>query len=132
MTFVIRRRRNGFAALWRALFTRGGPGLGKRLGALPRMVRDRFRGQYTLLSWKRLVWMAIVTAYIVSPIDFVPEEFLSFIGLADDSVVLLWLVGAVLDETERYLSWEFVGRPALSTLPRVPAAVEGVQQSTVE
>lgn len=118
MAFVLRRSRNGFVALGRALFTRGGPGLFRRLGALPRLVGARFRGEYRGVAWGRLIAMGVALVYLVSPVDFVPEAIFGFLGLGDDSVVLLWLVGTVFDEAERYLAWEVAGKPRWPSLPK--------------
>jgi len=100
------RRTAAFTALWRALTagTRGGAPLGKRLAALPRMIKATSRGQYD--GGVRLAMMAAATAYVVSPIDFIPEGFLLILGLADDVVAATWLAGAVLAETDRFLEWE--------------------------
>jgi uncharacterized membrane protein YkvA (DUF1232 family) len=54
----------------------------------------------------RLVGMLLAGAYIVSPVDFVPEAFTLLFGLVDDAGVAVWLAGAVLSETERFLAWE--------------------------
>ena len=35
-----------------------------------------------------------------------PEVLLGLLGLGDDAVVALWLGGALLVETDRYLDWE--------------------------
>jgi uncharacterized membrane protein YkvA (DUF1232 family) len=56
----------------------------------------------------RLLLMTAATAYIVSPVDLIPEAFFLVAGLVDDAVVLAWLAGAVLSETERFLEWEAV------------------------
>lgn len=106
MTAGAQPKRNGFVALGRALFARGGPGLGRRLGALPRMFGARFRGRYQGMSWGRFAALIVAAVYVVSPIDLVPEAFLLVFGLADDGVALAWLAGALLDEAERFLSWE--------------------------
>jgi uncharacterized membrane protein YkvA (DUF1232 family) len=50
--------------------------------------------------------MAAATAYVVSPIDVIPEAIFLIFGLADDAVMITWLAGAVLAETERFLEWE--------------------------
>ena len=50
--------------------------------------------------------MAAATAYVISPIDLIPEAFLLVLGLADDAVMIAWLAGTVLSETERFLEWE--------------------------
>lgn len=100
------KRAAAFAALARALTSgvRGGPGLGKRLAALPRMIAATLRGEYD--GGLRLALMTAATAYIVSPIDLVPEAFLAVLGLADDALMITWLAGSVLSETERFLEWE--------------------------
>jgi hypothetical protein len=100
------KRGAAFAALGRALTAgaRGGPSLGARLGALPRMIRATTRGEYD--GGLRLALMTAATAYIVSPIDLLPEIPLAVFGLADDAVMVTWLAGAVLSETERFLEWE--------------------------
>ena len=100
------RRRAAFLALWRALAlgARGGPSLGRRLRALPRMLTATMRGGYD--GGARLGLMALGILYVIWPFDLVPEAFLPIVGLADDAVVVTWLAGAVLAETERFLEWE--------------------------
>lgn len=100
------RRTAAFAALGRALLAgaRGGPPLGRRLAALPRMVMATLRGQYD--GRMRLALMVAALAYVLSPVDLVPEAVLMAFGLADDALVITWLAGAVLSETERFLHWE--------------------------
>jgi uncharacterized membrane protein YkvA (DUF1232 family) len=100
------KRTAAFTALWRALTAgaRGGPSLGSRIAALPRMVWATTRGEYD--GGLRLALMAAATAYVVSPIDAVPEALVLFVGLVDDAIVITWLAGTVLAETERFLRWE--------------------------
>lgn len=100
------RRTAAFRALFRALTagSRGGPPLGRRLAALPRMIRATARGEYD--GGLRLALMTAATAYVVSPIDLMPEITLLLFGLADDALMVTWLAGAVLAETERFLAWE--------------------------
>ena len=100
------KRTAAFTALARALMSgsRGGPSLGKRLAALPRMIRATARGEYD--GGMRVAMMAAMTAYVVSPIDAIPEAFVLIFGLADDALMITWLAGTVLSETERFLEWE--------------------------
>ncbi|MEV6489437.1 YkvA family protein [Actinoplanes sp. NPDC051633] len=100
------KRTAAFTALGRALMrgSRGGPSLGKRLSALPRMLKATAKGEYD--GGMRVALMAAATAYVVSPIDVIPEAFLLVAGLADDAVMITWLAGTVLAETERFLEWE--------------------------
>jgi len=63
-------------------------------------------GRYPGMGRGRLGLFVLALAYLVSPVDFVPELFLAVLGLGDDAVVALWLSGAFLVETGRFLSWE--------------------------
>jgi uncharacterized membrane protein YkvA (DUF1232 family) len=68
------------------------------------MIKATVTGKYDG-GW-RLALMAAGLVYIVSPIDALPELALLALGLIDDAVVVTWLAGAVLSETERFLDWE--------------------------
>jgi uncharacterized membrane protein YkvA (DUF1232 family) len=103
MTKTQLRRHTGWTALLR-VFKPGTPGVGRRLGAIPRMIAASMRGEYDGKS--RLAMMLVSAAYIASPIDLVPEGILMFIGLIDDAAVAAWFAGALMDETERFLAWE--------------------------
>jgi len=100
------RRTAAFTALAKALMSgaRGGPSIGKRIAALPRMIKASVRGHYD--GGMRVAMMAAATAYVVSPVDIIPEAALLVFGLADDAVMIAWLAGSVLSETERFLEWE--------------------------
>jgi uncharacterized membrane protein YkvA (DUF1232 family) len=69
------------------------------------MVRAALHGDYPGLSKGRIAMLGLAVAYIVSPIDAVPE-FLLGIGVVDDFGVLLWLATTVLGESGRYVEWE--------------------------
>ena len=103
------RRLTAITVLWRAVVRGqqpGGPALGDRLSAVPRMVREAVSGQYAALGRGRLALLALGLAYLLSPLDLVPEAVVPLLGLADDGVVALWLAGSFLAETDRYLNWE--------------------------
>ncbi|HLU57322.1 MAG TPA: DUF1232 domain-containing protein [Pseudonocardia sp.] len=103
------RRIAAFTALWRAIAQSrrpGTPDLGERLRALPRMLANAFSGRYPALSKARLGLIVLALAYLVSPVDAVPEVLLPLLGFVDDGVIALWLGGTFLAETERFLAWE--------------------------
>ena len=83
----------------------GGPSLGERAGAFPRLVRAAITGEYTGISKGRLALMVAALAYIVSPLDLIPE-FVMLAGLADDALVMAWLATQFVEETEAFLAWE--------------------------
>jgi uncharacterized membrane protein YkvA (DUF1232 family) len=98
-----------FRALWRAVTQArrpGAPGLAERVRAMPRLLQAAVTGRYPQLSRGRLGLILLALAYLVSPIDLVPEAFVALLGLGDDAVVALWLGGAFLAETDRFLAWE--------------------------
>jgi hypothetical protein len=97
------RRRMAWTALLR-VFKPGTPGVGRRLAAIPRMIGATMRGEYD--GGGRLALMGLSAAYIISPIDAIPEAIFLVFGLIDDAAVVAWLAGALLDETERFLEWE--------------------------
>jgi len=97
------RRRMAWTALLR-VFKPGTPGIGKRLAAIPRMIKATIKGEYD--GGTRLAMLAAAGIYIVSPIDAVPELFLLVLGVVDDLAVAGYFAGALLDELERFLEWE--------------------------
>lgn len=84
----------------------GGPSMGERAGAVPRMVRATLSGDYLGVSKGRLALMVAAAGYLVAPIDVLPELFLPVLGLADDALVLSWLATRLVEETEAFLEWE--------------------------
>ncbi len=108
------RRTAAFTALWKALITGSGNDTSfvQRLSAMPRMVGNTLRGKYDGLG--RLLMISAATAYVMSPIDMVPEAFFLVFGLADDVIIVSWIAGALLSETDRYLMWENGGKAPVS------------------
>ena len=83
-------------ALWhitRDVRRPGAPGLRTRLAAMPRMIGLSLVGRYPQLSRRRLALIVAGVAYLISPIDLIPELLLPLVGWADDAVVLAWLAG---------------------------------------
>ncbi len=97
---------SSLAMALRAAMRPGAPALGERAAAVPRMVRAALAGHYQQLGKGRLLGMLAAVLYIASPIDLVPEGLLTVIGLADDAMVVAWLAGALINDTEEFLAWE--------------------------
>ncbi|MGO4341503.1 YkvA family protein [Phycicoccus sp. Soil748] len=102
------------ASALRTALRPGTPSMGERAASVPRLLRATFRGEYTGTTRGRLLMIAAAVAYVVSPIDVVPEAFLSVLGLADDAVVASWIAAALVNETESFLRWERTGSPLSS------------------
>lgn len=101
----------------------GSPSLGERFAALPRLLRAAASRRYDDVRVGRLAMMALAVAYILSPIDLMPEALFWVFGVADDAAVAAWLAGAVLLETDRFLVWERTTQGNAS--PGGPAVVRG-------
>jgi uncharacterized membrane protein YkvA (DUF1232 family) len=102
-------RLTAFRALWKVVVQGrrpGAPSLGERLRLLPRMISGAATGRYPELSRAKVGLLVLALAYLVSPVDLVPEAFLPLVGLIDDGIVALWLGGAFLAETDRFVAWE--------------------------
>jgi uncharacterized membrane protein YkvA (DUF1232 family) len=98
-------RKEKMDALWSSMTgQQGGPPLGQRLTAFPRLVRETFAGRYD--GKGRLAAIVAGLAYIISPIDLIPEAVFLVFGLADDAVVAVIIAKLILNETERFLIWE--------------------------
>jgi uncharacterized membrane protein YkvA (DUF1232 family) len=95
-------RQSALIALYRALQKDTGQ-LRPRVRAVPRMVRAALRRQYRGAG--RLLLIGLACAYIPSPLDLIPDV-LPGVGQIDDLLVALYALGAMLDETERFLRWE--------------------------
>ncbi len=78
----------------------------QRAGAVPRMIGAKVRGRYPGLGSGKLLGMLALVAYILSPVDFVPELFVPLLGLADDVAIAVWLTTMALGESERFVLWE--------------------------
>lgn len=84
----------------------GSPGIEERLSALPRLVRATLSGEYAGTSKGHLALVGAGVLYVVSPLDLVPEGLFSVLGVADDAVVLSWVVASLVNDTETFLAWE--------------------------
>jgi uncharacterized membrane protein YkvA (DUF1232 family) len=61
-------------------------------------------------------------AYLVSPIDLLPERFLGPLGLADDVAVLMYALNYCKPEITRYQAYKAAQTPAQTSKPIPPAS----------
>jgi len=108
------------AATWRAyqeVSRPGSPGLMTRVRALPRMIRGSMRGDYPGLSRSKLGMLGLAVAYIISPVDVIPDFFIG-IGIVDDFGVFLWLMTSLLGASGQYVQWERVRISRAGGIPK--------------
>jgi uncharacterized membrane protein YkvA (DUF1232 family) len=87
----------------------GSAGLVERAAAVPRMLSAITRGEYRGTTFGHVALLGAAVVYIVSPLDFMPEALFSVFGLTDDAIVVTWLVAALVNDTENFLTWERSG-----------------------
>lgn len=68
------------------------------------MVRDFWNGAYTRVPKEVVLWGVAVLAYILSPVDLVPD-FLPGVGLLDDAAVFMVFMNSVGNWLDDYRAW---------------------------
>lgn len=78
--------------------------IGRALRLFVPMCADVIKGRYRPVPWRAILWMALALIYLVSPLDLIPDV-LVLIGVADDALIVGWLltkVDAALDDYRRW------------------------------
>jgi uncharacterized membrane protein YkvA (DUF1232 family) len=88
---------------WYARFAAGR--LFTKLRLLRMVVTDYSTGRYRRVPWRSIVVCAAAIAYVLSPIDLLPD-FLVPVGMTDDLVVLTVAWGMVKKELREYCEWK--------------------------
>ncbi len=85
----------------------GGP-LGKLLDdikTLFSMIKDYWNGDYREVPWTTIAAAAAALAYVLSPIDLIPD-FIPVVGLIDDALVVTLCLKAIQTDLESYTAWK--------------------------
>lgn len=69
------------------------------------LLQDYWAGKYTTVPWKLLAAIGFAVAYLVSPIDIIPD-FIPIVGFVDDASVFALVVSAFQSELNDYKSWK--------------------------
>jgi uncharacterized membrane protein YkvA (DUF1232 family) len=87
-------------------YARTAPGrLLERLRLLWMVLGDYAKGNYRKVPWKAVAAIVAAAAYVVSPIDLIPD-FLIPIGWTDDLLVVALTWGLVKHELRDYCAWK--------------------------
>jgi uncharacterized membrane protein YkvA (DUF1232 family) len=70
-----------------------------------RLLRAYQRGQYGNVSSNSLLSIIAAVAYLVDPIDFIPDE-IPFLGFLDDATVLEFAMNKTRKTLDDFMSWE--------------------------
>ena len=81
--------------------------LGKHLESFQLMwslIQDYRAGRYTAIPWKFIAATGFAMAYLISPLDVIPDFIL--LGFVDDAAVFGLVVSAFQSELEKYKAWK--------------------------
>ncbi len=87
-------------------YARAAPGrLLDRVRLLWMVLRDYANGSYRQMPWKAIAAVVAATAYVLSPIDLIPD-FLVPVGWTDDLLVVVLTWGLLKRELRAYCAWK--------------------------
>jgi uncharacterized membrane protein YkvA (DUF1232 family) len=90
----------------RPWYARATPGAFRaKLRLLWMILRDFLDGSYRQVPWRAVAALAAAAAYVVSPMDLVPD-FLGPLGFTDDILVVALTWGLVKRELRAYCAWK--------------------------
>jgi uncharacterized membrane protein YkvA (DUF1232 family) len=55
--------------------------------------------------WKSLAFAGVLLIYLFSPVDIIPD-YIPFVGIIDDFVLLGFFIRSIRKEVERFREWE--------------------------
>lgn len=76
-----------------------------RAGLLARVVGDYAAGRYRRIPWRSVAALAAALAYVVSPLDLIPDLLVP-LGWTDDMLVLALAWRLVKDDLRDYCQWK--------------------------
>ncbi|MDO4587735.1 MAG: YkvA family protein [Planctomycetia bacterium] len=69
------------------------------------LLKSYYKGEYTNVPWKFIAAVGFAMAYLVSPIDLIPD-FIPVLGYVDDLSVFSLVATSFKSEIETYKNWK--------------------------
>ena len=69
------------------------------------LLQDYWAGDYKNVPWKLLAAIGFAVAYLVSPLDIIPD-FIPILGFVDDAAVFSLVIKAFESELDDYKEWK--------------------------
>lgn len=69
------------------------------------IIQAYIKGTYRDISQRTIIFLIAGILYFVNPFDIIPD-ILPVIGFTDDAAVLIFILGKVKDEIDKYLDWK--------------------------
>lgn len=75
-----------------------------------RLLKDYYNKKYPNAPWKLIAAIGFAVAYLISPLDVIPD-FLPIVGFVDDASVFALVVAGFTSEIEDYKKWLAAQKP---------------------
>ncbi|MEQ8360755.1 MAG: YkvA family protein [Cytophagales bacterium] len=69
------------------------------------IIKAYINGTYKDVDQKTIIFLIAGILYFINPFDIIPD-FLPLIGFADDAAVLIFILGKVKNEIDKFNSWK--------------------------
>lgn len=69
------------------------------------LLKDYHNGKYKNAPWKLIAAVGFAVAYLISPIDVIPDV-IPLVGFVDDAAVFALVVSAFQSEIDAYKEWK--------------------------
>ncbi len=79
--------------------------LWNRFVLLAGLAKDVFAGNYKDVPWPTVAAIGFAIAYVVSPVDLIPDVMIP-VGWTDDSMVVALVFAAIEHDIKKYAKWK--------------------------
>ncbi len=69
------------------------------------IIKAYYKGSYRDVEQKTILFLLAGILYFINPFDIIPD-FLPLIGFTDDAAVLIFILGKVKNEIDKFNSWK--------------------------
>jgi uncharacterized membrane protein YkvA (DUF1232 family) len=69
------------------------------------LLRDYRSGEYKAVPWKIIASIGFAVAYLISPLDIVPD-FIPIVGFVDDATVFTLVISSFRSDIDKYKKWK--------------------------
>lgn len=69
------------------------------------LLQDYWKGEYKAVPWKLIAAIGFAVAYLISPLDIIPD-YIPVVGFVDDAAVFSLVISSFQAEIDAYKKWK--------------------------
>lgn len=69
------------------------------------LLQDYWKGEYKAVPWKLIAAIGFAVAYLISPLDIIPD-YIPVVGFVDDAAVFSLVISSFQSEIDAYKKWK--------------------------